>query len=552
MYVMSPGVLAPMPRKRSGAGLVAVRFAGEERTHLMPPGGTLRQAAEALGLAVGAGCGQADCCCDLVRVLDGAENLEPPRAKERATLARIGAAVDQRLACCVRVLGPVTVASPDAAKEIGAGIDALLRTRVDARVRRVVIVGNSIAGNTALERIAALSPGCHVTLIDAEPHGFYNRMAIAQLIETAAGAETLAYPVPSAPAARAPDRRVNTLVRAIEPAAHQVVLATGERLDYDRLLLATGAAAARPRLPGVDLRGCFALRSADDATAIRGWLQRMPVQQAVVVGAGVLGLEAAESLARCGVPVQVMESGPGAMPAELLPAAAAVVAEQLARRGVQIRSGVRLAGIRATEDGTGQVGAVALADGGSIPAGLVLFCTGNRPNIALAQAAGLGCGRGILVDDEMRTSDPHVFAAGDVAELDGRVTGLWEPARQQAIAAAEAMLGLTHHWRPEPSPMRAKLRCVDLVTLGTLPPLAVRGAEILVSATRGRSWRQLVLDAEGRIAAAAFVNAPRWVAAVEAATRVRRDLRPLLEPLREGHWEVLRDAEPASARAEAA
>ena len=550
MHVTSPGAaVAPMPSQRS-ARMVAVRFAGPDQTYAMPSGGTLRQAAEALGLAVGAGCGQGDCCADLVRVLDGADNLEPPGAMERLTLSRIGAAADQRLACCARVLGPVTVAPPDAAKEADACIDELLRARVDAGVERVIIVGNGIAGSTALARITALSPRCRVTVIGEEPHGFYNRMGIARLIESAEGADSLAYPDSPALVAPTVDRRINTLVRAIEPAAHAVLLGTGERLGYDRLLLATGAAAARPPLPGVELAGCFDLRTAADAMEIRNWLQRLPVEQAVVVGAGVLGLEAAETLARFGVPAQVLESGPGAMPSELLPATATVVADMLARHRVQVRAGVRVAAVRGADDNLGRVGAVELSSGELVPAGLVLFCTGNRPNIPLARDAGLRCGQGIRVDDQMRTSDPHIFAAGDVAELHGRVTGLWEPARQQALVAAESMLGLAHHWRPALLPMRAKLKSLDLVTLGALPP--TRGAEILVSAARGRSWRQLVLDANGRVAAAAFVNAPRWVADVEMAARAGRDLRPLLESLREGCWEVLRDAEPVPERAEAA
>jgi NAD(P)H-nitrite reductase large subunit len=223
------------------------------------------------------------------------------------------------------------------------------------------------------------------------------------------------------------------------------------------------------------------------------------------------------------------------------------VAAALARRGVQVRTGVQVAAIRGADGDVGRVGAVELADGESIPAGLVLFCTGNRPNLALAEAAGLRCGQGIVVDAQMRTSDPCIFAAGDVAELDGHVTGLWEPAREQALAAADSMLGLAREWRAVPLPVCAKLKCVGIVTIGALPPAAARGAEILLETARGRSWRQLVLDADGRVAAAAFVNAPRWVPEVEAAARDGRDLRPLLEPLRSGRWEVLREAEAVAA-----
>jgi len=114
----------------------------------------------------------------------------------------------------------------------------------------------------------------------------------------------------------------------------------------------------------------------------------MSKRRAVVIGAGVLGLEAAEALARFGVPVDVLETGKNLMPMQLLPATAAVVSAALSRHGVQV------AALRKAMDDPARVGAVELADGEMIPAGLVLFCTGNRPNSALAQDAGLSCGRG--------------------------------------------------------------------------------------------------------------------------------------------------------------
>ena len=547
MYSKSGGAAAPILIEHPGTGVVTVRCASGELVHRMPRGGTLREAAEALGLALGAGCGAGDCAMDLVRVLQGAQHLSPPDEAERSALERIGVAPDERLACRARVLGHVVAALPGTPTAYDAGVDQQLRVRVDDDVRRVVIVGDGVAGSTALKRIAALSPDCHVTVIGAEPHGFYNRMDIARLIDSAEGAESLVYPTAPISAGRPPDWRTNTLVDTIDPSTRSVVLGTGERLGYDRLLLATGAASARPPVPGAELAGCFRLRTAGEAIAIRSWLQCMGTTQAVVIGAGVLGLEAAEVLGRLGVSVHVLETGSNALPAQLLPAPATAVATALARRGVQVRTGVQVAAIRGADGDVGRVGAVELADGESIPAGLVLFCTGNRPNLALAEAAGLRCGQGIVVDAQMRTSDPCIFAAGDVAELDGHVTGLWEPAREQALAAADSMLGLAREWRAVPLPVCAKLKCVGIVTIGALPPPAARGAEILLETAGGRSWRQLVLDADGRVVAAAFVNAPRWVPEVEAAARDGRDLRPLLEPLRSGRWEVLRETEAVAA-----
>jgi nitrite reductase (NADH) large subunit len=200
----------------AASGTVAIQFAGTEQPADVKPGSTLLEAAESLGLAVGASCRQGDCGADLVCVLNGAENLEPPAEKERTTLARLGAEADQRLACCARILGPVTVAFTGNAQPVDR-VDDALRARVDASVEQVVVIGNGITGSTALERIAALSPDCRLTLIGDEPRGFYNRMGIAQLIEAGDAADTLGYPHPPALADRPVDRRINTLVRAIDP-----------------------------------------------------------------------------------------------------------------------------------------------------------------------------------------------------------------------------------------------------------------------------------------------------------------------------------------------
>jgi len=229
-------------------------------------------------------------------------------------------------------------------------------------------------------------------------------------------------------------------------------LASGtERVErYHTLVLSPGAAPIRPPMPGIDLPGIFAVRTIPDSVRIRSWIDERKPAHALVVGGGFIGLEMAENLAHRGLGITVLEKLPQVMP-PLDPEMAEPVRAHLAARGVDVRLGDGLVRFEAAGDEI-----VAVTESGArIRAGLVILAIGVRPETGLAVAAGLPLGPrgGILVDEQMRTGDPNVFAVGDAVEVRDVVTGqevvlpLAGPANRQGRVAADAICGRTSRFR---------------------------------------------------------------------------------------------------------
>lgn len=228
---------------------------------------------------------------------------------------------------------------------------------------------------------------------------------------------------------------------------------TGEVAEhpYDALVLAPGAAPIRPRWPGIDLPGVFALRSLDDADRIAAWIDQKHPTKAVVVGGGYIGLEMAENLQRRGLGVTVLEKLDQLMP-PLDPEMVAPLTEELKRNGVDIRTGCEVVSL---EPGPNDNIAVITQQTERLVAGLVIVAIGVRPDVALAQQAGLAIGvtGGIVVDEQMRTSDPNIFAVGDAVEVRDFVTGrpalipLAGPANRQGRIAADVICGRESRFR---------------------------------------------------------------------------------------------------------
>lgn len=397
------------------------------------PGATLLEVIEPAA-SIKAGCRVGVCGSDAVWVLEGADRLSPPDHDERATLDRLSLGPGGRMACRARVLGDVSISldRPEASKPARAHAAALA---AHSSARRVVIVGNGVAGLTAAEAARRHDPDCLIDLVASEPYPSYNRMALAQLITTTTALRRLQLRGDG----WGDDMRVtswlNTRATTLWPERRVVTLATGEALSYDSLILATGARANGPRIDGFDKAGAFVMRGADDAIRIRSFAQEHQARRAVVAGGGPLGLETAVALGQLGLEVTVVESGASVMSRHLDERAAARVRGGMEDLGVKFELATRVDLMR----GERRVSGVTLADGRALAADLFVACTGVSPNVELARGAGLGIGHGILVDDGLHTTAPGVLAAGDVAEHRGHVYGLWGAAAEQgAVAGANA------------------------------------------------------------------------------------------------------------------
>ncbi|MFB8405175.1 NAD(P)/FAD-dependent oxidoreductase [Streptomyces sp. NPDC055912] len=311
---------------------------------------------------------------------------------------------------------------------------------------RIVVVG----GGTAGARLAQRLP---VTLLCEEPHAPYNRVLLADVLAGRYAPEVITLPGTREPA------RLGVRAVRIDRAARTVECADGSLIGYDRLVLATGSNPVLPPLRGLrgpggaePPEGVHAFRTLDDCLALRDRVR--PGTRAVVVGGGLLGVSAARALAALGAEVVLTQQGERLMERQLDATASDLLREHVESLGVEVHTECRVSGLRQRD---GEVTAVELADGFVLDARVVVLACGVRPRVALAREAGLAVATGIVVDDELRTSDPYIHAIGDCAEHRGRVYGLAGPALDQADALTAVLLAGTAASAPcGPSSSRAE------------------------------------------------------------------------------------------------
>ncbi|QNE77501.1 NAD(P)/FAD-dependent oxidoreductase [Streptomyces finlayi] len=299
-----------------------------------------------------------------------------------------------------------------------------MRTQTE-NAARVVVIGAGMAG----ARLAARVPG--VTVIGEEEHAPYNRVLLAEVLAGRYAPDVIALPP-------AEVRRGVRVVR-VDPADRLVHCDDGSVVRYGRLVLATGSNPVLPPLRGLGNRlpdGVHPFRTLDDCLALRAAVR--PGTRAVVIGGGLLGVSAARALAECGAQVVLAQQGEHLMERQLDAESAGLLRRHLEALGVEVHTECRVRGLRCTDRA---VRAVELADGYELEAEITVLACGVRPRTGLARAAGLDVRKGIVVDDELRTSDPYIHAVGDCAEHDSTVYGLAGAALEQADVLAEVLAG---------------------------------------------------------------------------------------------------------------
>lgn len=539
VQVGSGGLLAAHQAAQGGKPEVAIE--GEGRRIAVTPGISLLEVIEGGGLPIESGCRMGMCGADPVAVLAGMEHLSPLGDDERTTLERLGLSGNARLACCARVRGPVTVAlKPQRAA--AAAQSAVDEAHGDPAIARVVILGNGIAGVTAADHVRRLHATCAIDLVGSERHYLYNRMGISRLIYGRSAMQGLHLLPETWYDEHHITTWLNTQATRIDLERREVAIGTGEMLPYDRLILAMGSRSAVPPTPGGDLDGIFVLREADDAMQVRAYAQRQGCRRAMVVGGGLLGLEAAYALHKLGLHVAVLERSERVLRRQLDARASHFLQTYLEGLGLEI---VLRASV-AEFVGEGRVREGLLTDGRRVPGDIALICAGIVPNSALAREAGLAVGEGVIVDERMQTNASDVFAAGDVAEFDKRVTGLWPVAVEQAEVAARNALGHERAYRGLVPPTGLKVVGVELASIGRFEPTGQDDEEVIAleDPVEGR-YRKLVIVA-GVIVGAILLGYPQEVPAVAAAIKLRRDVRQHLSALRGGEWQVLAGEATAS------
>lgn len=330
---------------------------------------------------------------------------------------------------------------------------------------RLVVIGNGVAGVTTARLVAERDPSAEVTLYSDEPYPYYPRPRLIELLAGRVAPENMPFYPEEWYQKRGLHVVLSRRVGQLKPRSREIILANGESVSYDRLVLATGARPWVPPITGADTEGVYTLRSMDDALALRD--RAREGKRAVVLGGGLLGLDTAMALRAHGIEVTVVEVAPHLLPRQLDAEGAVVLQRAIEERGVNVLTRDTCALL---ERRNGNL-RLSLKSGRALEAGLVVISAGVRPSFELAQEAGLRCNKGVLVDERLLTGAPDVYAVGDVAEFNGRVWGIIPAALAQAQIAAAQICGERDALYKDIVPSTTlKVTGIDLTSMGEVNP----------------------------------------------------------------------------------
>ena len=379
----------------------------------------------------------------------------------------------------------------------------------------IVVVGNGMAGSRLVSEIRERDPHVPVTVFGAEPRQPYNRVMLSNVLAGVARPDHIGLVDPAWYAAHDVDARLGVQVTRIDRDTKTVHASDGTITRYDTLVLATGSTAIVPPIRVIGGHGelpygVVAFRTLDDCSDILAAAE--DARHAVVIGGGLLGIEAARGLAGRGLPVTVLHLAGHLMERQLDPEAGKVLVRTLSRLGIHTRLEANVTGVHAGEDVTGavRVCGVELAHSELLPADLVVLACGVRPEVEVAREAGLAVDRGVVVDETLTSvTDPAVRAIGECAQFEGMVYGLVAPAWEQASILADLLTGSDARARYTGSNMvtRLKAASVDLAAMGeTHHDPFDEDVEILQFADAARGTYKKVIIRDGRVIGAILLG----------------------------------------------
>lgn len=399
----------------------------------------------------------------------------------------------------------------------------------------LIIVGKGMAATRLVDELSQRALGRYsIAVIGEEPRLAYNRVLLSPLL----AGEIAAPDIELKPAAWWKTRGVSTLygraVESIDRADKTVTLSDGLTLPYAKLVLATGSKPLKPPFPGGDLAGVATFRDTRDVETMRAYAERGA--RIVVIGGGLLGLEAAYGLSKAGGQVTLLHLVDRLMERQLDAEGAGLLASAMAARGISVRLNSATKGFV----GTDRVEGVELQDGTIIPADLVVIAIGVRPNVELAKAAGLNINRGIVVDDGMASSEADIFAIGECAEHRGSVYGLVEPAYEQARVLATNLAGKSVAYAGSLLSTNLKVSGIGVFSAGEFEAAGDAETVVLRDPASG-IYRKFVLR-EGRLAGCVLVGDTRGALFYLGLIRSGQDISAIRADLPFGEPYCIREA----------
>ena len=383
-----------------------------------------------------------------------------------------------------------------------------------------LIVGNGVAGTTAAEHIRKADQSGSVTMVTEEDLPFYYRIRLGEYLSGTLSEEDLVAKKESWYRDQGIVLKLNAPVVGADPDKKALVLKNGERISYDTLLIATGSHSFIPPIKGADKQGVFALRSIQDARDILSYGK--DVEHVVLIGGGLLGLEAGNALIKGGKRVTVVEFFPRLLPRQLDGEGAKRLQEMMEGMGFSFRLGAKTEAII----GEDRLAGVLLEGGETLGTKMVVVSAGVRPNMALAEAMDLNRDKGIQVNERMETSRGHIYAAGDVAEFNGNTYGIWPAATEQGKIAGENMAGGNSIYQGTTMSNTLKVAGVDLASAGNID--ADGELDARVAAGEG-IYKKIVLD-NGRIVGCIMLGDTKGFTKITRAIAEKRNVADLDDP----------------------
>lgn len=378
--------------------------------------------------------------------------------------------------------------------------------------RRLVVVGNGMAGVRAIEEILARGGGAafDITVFGDEPYGNYNRILLSNVLAGSDDSHEIYLNPMDWYDDNAIDLRAGVRVVRIDTFARLVHADDGSTIRYDDLILATGSRSFFPPMAGLwaDDKtltdGVFGFRTLDDCMGMIS--EAVNRTKAVVIGGGLLGLEAARGLQNRGLAVEVVHAGPTLMNAQLDDSAGAILRRSVEHIGITVHTDKRTTEVRVDE--SGRLSGIVFSDGGSIDCDMLVIATGIRPNVGLAQRAGLTVERAIVVDDHMRSvDDEHVYVVGECAQHRGQVYGLVAPLWEQASVLADHITGVdtAAAYRGSRTATKLKVAGVDVAAMGLKAPELPDDEFVQYSEPKHGVYKTIVIR-DGKLVGATLVG----------------------------------------------
>jgi nitrite reductase (NADH) large subunit len=351
-----------------------------------------------------------------------------------------------------------------------------------------LIVGAGVAGVSACEAIRKLDPSSEVHLITDESHPFYSRIRLPEIIAGKVTPEKIILKGKEWFSSRQIHLHLNERVTKAEGNPIRLHTTQGEYTSQ-KLLLATGGCSFVPPIPGArDLKGVFTLRNMDDALRIADWADKS--KKALVIGGGLLGLEAANGLRLRGLRVEIAEIFDRLLPRQMDPEGARILQNTMESMGFAFHLEAKS---REIQGERGRAKGLLLEDGRFVEAELILISAGVRPNLELAKQLNLKIQKATVVDDRLETSMTGVFAAGDAAEHNGIYYGIWPAAEEQGKVAGANMAGGDERYRGTVPSNRLKVVGIDLISSGEIDPDGEMDCEVYSEPQRG-IYRKIVYE----------------------------------------------------------